>query len=34
MVLQLMMTNEARFEEEREMSADDGLRGWMEDEHW
>ncbi len=28
MVLQSMMPNETRFDDEREMSVDDGLHGW------
>ncbi len=34
MVLQSMMINEARFNNEREMNVDNGLQGSMEDENW
>jgi hypothetical protein len=34
MVLQLRMTDNAKFDEEREMSLEDGLHGWMEDRNW
>jgi len=34
MVLQLMMTNEVKFDNECEMNVNNGLRGWMEDENW
>ncbi len=34
MVLQLMMTNKVRFNDEHEMNVNNGLHGWMEDENW
>ncbi len=34
MVLQSMMTNEVKFDNECEMNVDNGLHGWMKNENW